>query len=53
MVRRLSKTESKNRRRVNVCCLALIKMVGLLHVRRREKGDRKIVEVAVFNYLIC
>ena len=58
MVRWLLKTqdqESKNRRRINAHCLASIKMVGLVHVRRREKRDRKIVEVTdscFKNYLI-
>ena len=50
MVRWLSKAqdpESENRERVNAYCLGSIKMVGLLHVRRREKRDRKIVEVVV------
>ena len=31
--------------RVNAYCLASIKMAGLMHVRRREKRVRKIVEV--------
>ena len=33
--------ESKNRRRVNAYCLAPIRMVGLVHVRRREKKRQK------------
>ena len=33
------------RERVNSYCLASIKMAGLMHVRRREKRVRKIVEV--------
>ena len=28
-------------------------MVGWVHVRRREKRDIKIVEVVLFNHLIC
>ena len=48
VVRRLSKTQgpkSKNKRRTSTYCLASIKMVGLVYSWRREKGDRKIVEV--------
>ena len=45
--------ESKNRRRVNAYCLAPIKMVGWVHVRRREKRDINIVEVVLFNHLMC
>ena len=30
---------------INAHCLASIKVVGLVHVRRREKRDRKVAEV--------
>ena len=35
----------KQKKRVNPDCMAPIKMVGLVHVRRGEKRGRKIVEV--------
>ena len=47
--------ESKNKRRVNAYCLAAIKMAELVHVRRREKTNRKIMEVTdscFKNYLM-
>ena len=45
MVIKTQGPERKNRRKVNAYCLTYINMVGLVHVRRREKTDRKIVEV--------
>ena len=44
-VKKTQGTEAKYRRRVNSYCLASIKVVGLVHVRRQEKRDRKIKEV--------
>ena len=40
----------QKKRQVYAHCLASIKMVGLVYARRREKRDRKILEV---DYLIC
>ena len=37
--------------RVKAYYLASIKVVGLVHVRRREKRDRKIVEVTEACFL--
>ena len=48
VVQWLSKKESpksKNRRRINVYCLASVTLVGLVHARSQEKTDRKIVKV--------
>ena len=43
--------KNKNKRRVNAYCLASLKMVGLMHVRRREKRDRKIVGISMYLFV--
>ena len=44
------KAQKAKKRQVYAHCLASIKMVGLVYARRRERRDRKILEV---DYLIC
>ena len=44
-------SKSLNKRRVNAHCLAPIKTLGLVHVRRREKRDRKIVGINIGLFL--
>ena len=39
--------KSLNKRRVNAYCLAPIKMVGLVYVKRGKKRDRKIVGIGM------
>ena len=45
-------SKSKNRRRIFTYCLASIKMVGLVCVRRREKVV-EVTDSCFKNYLIC
>ena len=45
MVIKNKRFKNPKKRRVNAYCLASIKVVGLVHTRRREERDRKTVGV--------
>ena len=39
------RTQKAKIKKIHAYCLASIKMAGLVHVRRREKTERRVVEV--------
>ena len=49
MVTRPEGSKSKNKRRALAYCLAHIKILGLVYVRRRKKRNTKII----FSHVIC